>query len=141
MKKNNTTSARGRHIDMGALAKKHENERAVSNVPMNARGDIIDSRGQVKVPREKIKQEYYKNTVVGDVVEANIKGEESVATGGNVPDTRTTQKPVEEMTQSEALDELAKQSQEVNRVKRTRSDGSEYYEVEYEDGSMEEIDL
>ena len=36
----------GKPFDMMALAAKHEGERAVSNVPRNARGDVID--GQTK---------------------------------------------------------------------------------------------
>ena len=47
-------TARGRIIDMAALAAKAEETRAVSNVPVNARGDIIDNRGNVKVTKEKI---------------------------------------------------------------------------------------
>ena len=50
-------TARGRVLNMGQLATEHEKTRAVSNVPINAKGDIIDNRGEVKVPREKISKE------------------------------------------------------------------------------------
>ena len=56
-------TARGKILDMGALATQHEKTRAVSNVPVNARGDIIDNRGNVTVQREKISKEYYKDNV------------------------------------------------------------------------------
>ena len=52
-------TARGKILDMGALATQHEKTRAVSNVPVNARGDIIDNRGNVTVQREKISKKYY----------------------------------------------------------------------------------
>lgn len=122
-------TAKGRRINMSALARKHEQERAVSNVHINARGDIIDNRGIVKVTREEIKKEYYKDTVIGVEESVAIKEDKEAV----------TPKPIDEMTQDEILDELTSQSQEVSRKKRKRKDGTVYYEVEYEDGSMEEI--
>ena len=47
-------TAKGRMLDMGALAAQNEETRAISNVPINARGDIIDNRGNVKISREDI---------------------------------------------------------------------------------------
>ena len=47
-------TARGKTLNMGQLAEEFERTRAVSNVPVNAKGDIIDARGDVKVPREKL---------------------------------------------------------------------------------------
>ena len=111
-------TARGQILDMGALATQHEKTRAVSNVPVNARGDIIDNRGNVKVSREEISKEYYKETVPGaDAAEVSIKEEE-------------TKKPAKKKSGPT----------EVNREMRERKDGTIYYEVEYDDGSMEEID-
>ena len=66
-------TAKGQILDMAALASKYEKTRAVSNVDVNARGDIIDNRNQVKVPREKISKEFYKNNVPGaDTKEVSI---------------------------------------------------------------------
>ena len=111
-------TARGQVLDMGALATQHEKTRAVSNVPVNARGDIIDNRGNVQVPREQVSKEYYKETVPGaDAAEVSIKEEES-------------KKPAKKKSGPA----------EVNREMRERKDGTIYYEVEYDDGSMEEID-
>ena len=113
------TTAKGRILDMGALATQHEKTRAVSNVPVNARGDIIDNRGNVKIPREEISKEYYKDTVPGaDAVELSIKEEEA-------PKKTNKEKSG---------------PKEVNREMRERKDGTIYYEIEYDDGSMEEID-
>tara|TARA_R110001592_G_scaffold209531_1_gene460698 strand:+ start:6367 stop:6672 length:306 start_codon:yes stop_codon:yes gene_type:complete len=68
-------TARGRTLDMGALRTKFEETRAVSNVPVNARGDIIDNRGNVTVSRETVSKAYYKDTVVGVEEKINIKQE------------------------------------------------------------------
>jgi hypothetical protein len=40
-------TASGKSIDMAALVSKNEKVRAISNVPMNAKGDIIDSNNNV----------------------------------------------------------------------------------------------
>ena len=115
-------TARGKILDMGALATQNETTRAVSNVPVNARGDIIDNRGNIHVPREKISKEYYKETVPGaDTVEASIKEEA----------------PKKKQTRSRKKTEPV----EVNRELRERADGTMYEEIEYDDGSMEEVDV
>lgn len=43
-------SAQGKAVDMSALAAKNEKTRAVGNMPVNARGDTIDSHGKVILP-------------------------------------------------------------------------------------------
>ena len=59
----NYRSAMGKSIDMGALLAKNENTRAVGNMKVNARGDIIDSQGRIIRPvTEKVNQSYA-NTV------------------------------------------------------------------------------
>jgi hypothetical protein len=40
-------TAQGKTVDMGALRLKNEQERAVGNMKVNARGDILDDQGQV----------------------------------------------------------------------------------------------
>ena len=40
-------TARGKNIDMGALILQNENVRAVGNMKVNARGDLLDDKGQV----------------------------------------------------------------------------------------------
>ena len=70
-------TAKGRTLDMAALAAKHEKTRAVSNMNLNARGDIIDNRNQVTIPREKIAKEFYKDNVPGaDSKNISIKEDE-----------------------------------------------------------------
>ena len=121
-------TAKGQILDMAALASKYEKTRAVSNVDVNARGDIIDNRNQVKVPREKISKEFYKNNVPGaDTKEVSIKADEK-------PEAVKVEQPKAEPK------EEAKPT-ETKRTTRTREDGTSYYEVEFSDGSMETIDI
>lgn len=112
------TTARGRIINMGALAAKHEKTKAVSNVPVNARGDIVDNRGNVKVSKEEVAKKVYESEELqGATVEVPIK------------------------ENNEVSDDSVETVEEIGRTMRTRDNGSEYYEVEYSDGSMEEIEV
>lgn len=123
-------TAKGQILDMAALASKYEKTRAVSNVDVNARGDIIDNRNQVKVPREKISKEFYKNNVPGaDTKEVSIKTEEK-------PEPVKAKEEVK-------VEQPKKESKptETKRTTRTREDGTSYHEVEYSDGSMETIEI
>lgn len=114
-------TARGRVLDMSALAAKNEKARAVSNVPINARGDIIDTRGNVKVPQEQVSQKYYENNVPGaDESSISIKQDMDTPKSKNKKSTEPTV---------------------VSRTARTRDDGSQYEEIEYSDGSMGEEDI
>ena len=45
---------RGREFNMSAFAEKNGDARAVGNASMNARGDIIDAKGNVKIPTQSI---------------------------------------------------------------------------------------
>lgn len=54
-------SALGKQVDMAALAAKNQKVRAVGNMHVNARGDIIDSHGKVIQPvTEKVNNNYSK---------------------------------------------------------------------------------
>lgn len=54
-------TAQGKMIDMGALIAKNENVRAVGNMKVNARGDHIDSNGNIITPvTEKVAKGYSK---------------------------------------------------------------------------------
>ena len=56
-------TAQGRKLDMGQLAAKNEKTRAVGNMNVNARGDTIDSKGNVIVPVTKKVGKNYQNAV------------------------------------------------------------------------------
>lgn len=56
-------TAQGRSIDMGAIKLKHEHERAVGNMQVNARGDIVDEDNQPIERREQqVRRQYKKNS-------------------------------------------------------------------------------
>jgi len=129
-------TAKGKILDMGRLAAENEKTRAISNMPVNARGDIIDNRGNVKVTREKISKEFYKDNVPGsDVKEESIKEDVTLKVEKTVEEPVAKAKP-KPKPKPEENDNI-----EVSRSERERPDGSKYFEVEYMDGSMEEIDI
>ncbi len=46
-------TAQGRTVDIGALMTQNERTRAVGNMNVNARGDVIDNQNQVVMPRSR----------------------------------------------------------------------------------------
>lgn len=121
-------TARGRVIDMGALAKANEEMRAVSpgNINMNARGDRLDNSGNV------VQTVQARSRAAHDTTNAPEKRKLSETPGAP---KKTTKKKNEAKATS---DEPAV----VNKTKKTRDDGTSYMEIEYDDGSMdvEELD-
>jgi len=53
-------SAMGKPVDMGALMLQNEQIRAVGNMNINARGDVLDSQNRVIEPRNKTAQRQYR---------------------------------------------------------------------------------
>jgi hypothetical protein len=53
----------GKMVDMEALASKNEHTRAVGNMPVNARGDIIDGMGKIIKPMTARVNEMYAQTI------------------------------------------------------------------------------
>lgn len=135
-------TARGRTINMGQLASENEQARAVSNVPVNARGDIIDSRGKVKVPREKISKEYYRDNLQGIEEKVSIKADEvepiEPVVTEEVKEPEPAPKPKPKAKAKSAPEPVVEEEvTEIGRRQRTRDDGTTYWEVEFSDGSME----
>ena len=115
-------TARGRELNMSAIAIQNETARAVGNVPVNARGDIIDNRGNVKVSREQVTKQAYKEAAPDATAkEVGIKEDDAQV--------------------AEQQSKKAKKPKEVNRELREREDGSQYIEVEYSDGSMDTVEI
>jgi hypothetical protein len=54
----------GKEVDMSALRQRNEKTRAIGNMNVNARGDIIDSNGQVINDNNKRVNEYYMKSVI-----------------------------------------------------------------------------
>ena len=49
----------GKTLDMGLLISKNQKAVALGNANMNARGDVIDTRGRILKSREEVAQAYY----------------------------------------------------------------------------------
>ncbi len=133
-------TARGKTLNMGQLADEFERTRAVSNVPVNAKGDIIDSRGDVKVPREKISKEYYRDNLQGVEESVSIKVDDDepvVVTPTQEVKEETKPKP-KATPKPKPAPVVAEEEEvvEIGRRERTRDDGTKYWEVEFSDGSM-----
>lgn len=56
-------TANGKQIDMGALRLKNENVRAVGNMQVNARGDLVDDKNQVITSKNQQVRQAYNNQV------------------------------------------------------------------------------
>lgn len=123
-------TARGQSIDMAALSARNEKVRAVGNVLMNARGDRLNPDGSVKYSAEDIAR-MSQNTKVPP---------QQTAISDPKPITQTKLEPKEEQAIMEEFDSPA-EPEAISQITKTRDDGSQYMEIEYDDGSMETIEL
>ncbi len=134
---------RGKTLNMAQLAAQNETARAISNVPINARGDIIDNRGNVKVPREKISKEYYRDNLQGIEESVSIKTDDlepiepTPTEVVKEPEPEPAPKPKAKPKKETAPVQEEEGVVEIGRRNRTREDGTKYWEVEFSDGSME----
>jgi uncharacterized protein YfcZ (UPF0381/DUF406 family) len=56
-------TAQGKLVDLGALLLQNENTRAVGNMPVNARGDIVDSQNKpIDSKARQVSRQYSKQT-------------------------------------------------------------------------------
>ena len=123
-------TARGKMIDMAALSAKNETARAVGNVLMNARGDRLNPDGSIRYTAEQIAR-----------ADQNTK-QPPVETA--ISDPKPLQpKPVTnpEPQPTPVAPTVELEPEIVSKITRTREDGSQYMEVEYEDGSIETIEV
>jgi hypothetical protein len=110
---------RGREFNMSAFVEKNGDTKAVSNVPMNARGDIIDAKGNVKIPTQSISR-----------ATANIKNNESKQVSLKADENLS---PVQNTTVSEDFKPTVVSSREITTIDGVAT------EVEYSDGSIQVI--
>jgi len=125
-------TARGKMIDMAALAAKNETTKAVGNVLMNARGDRLNPDGSVRFTAEEIAR-----------ADQNTK-QPPVETA--ISDPKPISQPKAPVPEPEPVVETELPTVEldpepISRITRTREDGSKYMEIEYDDGSMETIEI
>ena len=113
-------TAKGKMIDMGALAAANETVRAVSNVPINARGDRLDASGNVIATVQSVARKQHENAQPPQRKKLSAATEEIVAPPAPEPaQTTPSLGPTE-----------------VGRETKTRDDGTKYVEIEWDDGSM-----
>lgn len=112
---------RGREFNMSAFAEKNGDARAVGNVSMNARGDIIDAKGNVKIPTQSISRAL-----------ADVKNNESKSVSLKADESITPVKNAS-VTAEETVGPSIVSSREID------TEDGPAIEVEYDDGSMEVI--
>jgi hypothetical protein len=119
-------TARGAVIDMGVLSAKNEKVKAVGNALMNARGDRLNPDGSVKITVEQMarldhdRRSTPQPTAISDpkpIAPTQLKSQKV-----DVPDVDLDPEPISKIT-------------------RTREDGTKYVEIEYDDGSVETVEL
>jgi hypothetical protein len=69
---------------MTAFVEKNGDTRAVGNAPMNARGDIIDARGNVKIPTQTISRAVA-NIKNNESTQVSLKADETISPVQNAP--------------------------------------------------------
>jgi hypothetical protein len=140
-------TARGMSIDMAALAAQHENTRAVGNVPMNARGDRLNSDGTVKMKAEDIAVAHHNTATapqqqaLSDTKPIDAKRPEPPASQ-DIP--QREQPPVQERNEPMMPDleeQFNQEPEPISKITRTREDGTKYVEIEFDDGSIETVEL
>ena len=117
-------TARGKTIDMAALAAKNETARSVGNVMMNGRGDRLNLDGSIKYTAEEIAR--------ADAAQRTPPVSAPIS----------DPKPIMQQPEPEVeLPEVVLEPEAVSKITRTRDDGSKYAEIEYDDGSIETVEL
>ena len=141
--RNNIKTARGAMLDMAALAAKHETARAVSNVPMNARGDRLNDDGTVKMKAEDIAvahqnlREPPQTQPISDPKPIETKKVEPKPTAQPAPQPQPQPEPV----MPDLEEQFSQEPEAISKITRTRDDGTKYVEIEYDDGSIETLEI
>ena len=117
---------------MAALAAKNETTKAVGNVLMNARGDRLNPDGSVRFTAEEIARAD-QNTKQPPV-------ETAISDPKPISQPKAPEPEPEPVVETE-LPTVELDPEPISRITRTREDGSKYMEIEYDDGSMETIEI
>ena len=112
---------RGREFNMSAFAEKNGDTRAVGNSSMNARGDIVDARGNVKIPTQTISRAL-----------ADVKNKESKTVSLKADETIT---PVKNT--AVVADPVEEVGPQIVSQREIETEDGPALEIEYDDGSME----
>lgn len=132
-------TARGTMIDMSALATKHEMTRAVSNVPMNARGDRLNEDGSVRVSAEDIAVAHQNNAEPPQ--QQPISDPKPIETKPIEQKQKTTKPQTVEPVIPDLEEQFTEEPEAISKITRTRDDGTKFVEIEYDDGSIETLEI
>lgn len=126
---------KGREFNMAAFVDRNAETRAIGNVPMNARGDIVDSKGNVKVTAGQIAKGL---SHVNDKKSKTVSIKEDSASKPKKSKKVQADTVVEEVNNIGVVEEPVVEDNKASLsiVSRTPVD-DETDEVEYSDGSME----
>jgi len=128
-------TAKGKVLNMSALASANETEIAVGNMDVNARGDVLKPgrRGEIIIQNEEVQQAYYDATKPASE-EVSIKQEPVPAK--KVENTQI-KKTYNKVTKRTGIDEPGI----VDRRVVEKSDGTVVEEIEFSDGSIKEEEV
>lgn len=126
---------RGMPFNMAALADKHGETVAVGNSGRNARGDVIDSKGQVVATAKQVNAAFHKRNNKG-VAKVSITQDPDERLQGQAPKA-TAPAPAPMPTASASADFPDPSTTVVDRRVFMDENGEEKTEITYADGSVE----
>lgn len=94
-------TAQGKVVDLGSIILQNENTRAVGNMGVNARGDIVDSKGRSVKSRPQQVSKQYRRQVSG-VVDEPVKTSRRAKADDVRSDNKTKQQSVETVLETHA---------------------------------------
>lgn len=108
-------SAMGKTVDLGALLLQNENTRAVGNMNINARGDILDSANRITEKKNhQVQRKYRKQTNVstGPVATSTREAKQQLNQTGIIDNTDTFEDlPEEEFDEVEKIAEAVQKAE------------------------------
>jgi len=132
-------TAKGKVLNMAALASANEKEIAVGNMDVNARGDVLKSgrRGEIIIKNEKVQQAYYEVSKPASE-KVSIKQEPvSVKQAKKTQSKGKVKKTYNKVTKRTGIDEPGI----VDRRTIEKPDGTMVEEIEFSDGSIKEEEV
>ena len=91
-------TAKGKTVDLGSILNQNEDVRAVGNMNVNARGDLIDSQNKTIERKNKQVQKQYRkqigNRVTDDVVYSSKRAAEAAQNAANIAAEYAKKEPV-----------------------------------------------
>ena len=129
-------TAKGKVLNMAALASANEKEIAVGNMDVNARGDVLKPgrRGEIVIQNEKVQQAYYEASKPASE-EVSIKQEPTPVKAKKTQSK--VKKTYNKVTKRTGIDEPGI----VDRRTIEKPDGTMVEEIEFSDGSIKEEEV